>query len=770
MHRLSLKLKPEGKRIRPGKLGNCTGTNPWGESYGFTNYYMTKNGQPFIPVMGEFHFSRFSPLHWEEELWKMKAGGISIVATYVFWNHHEEEEGVFDWSGQRNLRHFTDLCAKVRLPLILRIGPFCHGEVRNGGIPDWVFHKPLEVRSNDPQYLALARRLYREIAKQVSGCWFEDGGPIIGVQLENEYMHAGAPLDAWGYKTGVFLSAGKDGKAHLAELRRLAEEAGMKPLFFTATAWGGAAVPDEDTLPMLAGYAYTPWIPNQPPSREYLFRNLHEQPMERVHFDTREYPVAYCEMAGGMQVSYSARPYVPPDSIEAMTVVKLASGSNLLGYYMYHGGSNPKGKHTYLNEYGLPKITYDYQAPLGEFGRVGESYDRIRVLALMLDAFGPLIAPLATELPPGQADLAPGDANSIRWCVRQANGSGFLFLNNFQDHVDMVDHHDVRIELDTGRGIVAFPSNGTFTLKKGVSAVLPFHMDLKGLHLVSATVQPLTKLERGDRSLFVFQALDGLEPELVLDKRTVARIERVHGEIIEEESVWIVKPVPGKEYGMDVLKPDGGIVTIAVFIREEALQTYKLDLWGEERILVSNSRLYVKNERLVSISEGVHRWQISIYPSVASGVKATAGSLQVSRLGDFELIEVEVPVYRPSIEVHPVSNNHALVKVDPDWPKQVGDVFLQIDYSGDVAAAYLKGELLTDHIHYGQVWPIGLKQFRHELESEALMLSITPIRKGTVETFVDQALVERFQGREIAAFNRIEAVPHYEVALYRKFE
>lgn len=224
--------------IVPGKLGANGGSNPKGETFGFTNYYMTRNGKPFIPVVGEFHFSRFSYLQWEEELLKMKAGGVHIVASYVFWNYHEEEEGVFDWSGSRNLRHFVDLCAKLDYPLILRIGPFCHGEVRNGGIPDWVFAKPLEIRSNDPAYLELSRKLYREISRQIRGTMYQEGGPVIAVQLENEYMHCSAPNDAWGYTSGKFMSSGNEGTAHLAELRRIAEEAGIHPMFFTVTAWG----------------------------------------------------------------------------------------------------------------------------------------------------------------------------------------------------------------------------------------------------------------------------------------------------------------------------------------------------------------------------------------------------------------------------------------------------------------------------------------------------------------------------------------------------
>ena len=76
---------------------------------------------------------------------------------------------------------------------IVRVGPFCHGEVRNGGMPDWLYGSPFPLRSNDERYLSLVRRLYREIGRQLRGLFFSEGGPIIGIQLENELMHAGAP-------------------------------------------------------------------------------------------------------------------------------------------------------------------------------------------------------------------------------------------------------------------------------------------------------------------------------------------------------------------------------------------------------------------------------------------------------------------------------------------------------------------------------------------------------------------------------------------------
>ena len=128
-------------------------TSPSGSTIGLNSRYMTRDGKPWLPVMGEFHFSRYPRDQWEEEILKMKAAGVDIVATYVVWIHHEEIEGQFDWSGQRDLRAFAQLCARHGMYVYPRIGPWDHAEVRNGGLPDWVM-KQGPTRANDPIYLA----------------------------------------------------------------------------------------------------------------------------------------------------------------------------------------------------------------------------------------------------------------------------------------------------------------------------------------------------------------------------------------------------------------------------------------------------------------------------------------------------------------------------------------------------------------------------------------------------------------------------------------
>lgn len=192
------------------------GTDSQGNVYEVDVLSLRKNGKRFLPVMGEFHFSRYEPEDWEEELLKIKAGGVTIVATYVLWIHHEEGQGEWDFSGCRNLSKFLELCRKTGLQVWLRIGPWAHGECRNGGFPDWVVRDTRwKVRTNDPAYLKLVETFYRRIGEQAKGMMCRDGGPVIGIQLENEYGHCGGPSDR------------EEGMAHMRILKRMASEAAL---------------------------------------------------------------------------------------------------------------------------------------------------------------------------------------------------------------------------------------------------------------------------------------------------------------------------------------------------------------------------------------------------------------------------------------------------------------------------------------------------------------------------------------------------------------
>ena len=312
--------------------------------------HLTVDGRPWFPVMGEIHYSRLRPQCWEQSLCKMKAGGVDIVSTYTIWIHHEEEEGNGSFAGYLVLRAFLETVRRCGRYCILRIGPWIHGEVRNGGFPDWMVEKErkglFRLRSNDAEYLRCVRGFYMRICDQVRGLFLPEGGPVIGVQIENEYGHCGG-------------LTGEEGEAHMKTLRRMAEEIGFNVPVFTATGWGGAVT--GGMLPVMGGYCEAPWdarVTEIEPSANYVFtkeRDDHGIGSDygyggTLTFDPERYPYLTAELGGGLQVTGHRRPVATADDIAAMSMVKLGSGCSLLGYYMYHGGTNPKGKLSTLQE------------------------------------------------------------------------------------------------------------------------------------------------------------------------------------------------------------------------------------------------------------------------------------------------------------------------------------------------------------------------------------------------------------------------------------
>lgn len=412
-------------------------------------YSLMADGQRVVPAMGEVHYSRIPTDEWEAEIRKMKAGGITIIATYVFWNHIEEQEGVFRWDGQRNLRHFIEICQKEGLPVVLRLGPFCHGEVRNGGIPDWMFSKNCKMRDENPVFLGYVERFYRQIFTQVQGLQWKDGGPVVAAQFDNEYRGRGE---------------------YLMALKQMATKIGFNLPFYTRTGWPELAtpVPFGEMLPLYGDYADGFWERSiEETAGNYYkafnfkaFRSstaiateqLGEQ-KERLNKGDEQYPYFTCELGGGMMTAYHRRPYLYPEDAYSMAVVKLGSGSNLLGYYMYHGGTNPEGN-TYLNETqrtmatnynDLPVKTYDFQAPLNEFGQKNPQYYLLRKLHLFMQDWGSILATMEAGFPCKQ-DISKGDDSFLRWSYRSRNGSGFIFVNNYERLQNLSTKRNVKLE------------------------------------------------------------------------------------------------------------------------------------------------------------------------------------------------------------------------------------------------------------------------------------------------------------------------------------
>ncbi len=673
--------KTRKQEIYPLPKEHFYGKSPSGKELGFTNYYMTMDGEPFLAISGECHYSRVAESSWEDTLRKMKAGGISVVATYIFWNHHEEKEGVFRFDGNRNIRKFVELCGKEGLYVILRIGPFDHGEVRNGGLPDWLYGKPFDVRSDNEGFLAYTRILYRQIAGQVKGLFFQDGGPIIGAQIENEYMHSSAPWEMTTGISGEWCTAGEDGCTYMKKLMEIARQEGITPPFHTCTGWGGAATPTDVMMPLWGGYAYWPWMSYggayvHPATPEYLYRDNHNNAVPSTYnfdptYEPESRPYACCEMGGGMMNTYNYRFQLDYGSVDAMANIKLASGCNFLGYYMYRGGSNPTGETTgFLNEGQCPKISYDYQAPIGEFGQLRPSYYRLRLIHRFTEAFGALLCDMVTMLPEGSQDIDPADQGPLRFAMRTDGKSGFLFLNNYQDHVTCRDKEAETVIIKMEEETVTIPG---ISLAAGENAILPVNLNIGGMLLRYATAQPLSILNEKDGKTYVFFTPENMESRFVF----------ADGETITckkgERSVF-TKDCPE------------GNVRFVVLTRQESLQYTEIPL---------------KEGTIAFLSENPAIW-------------------------DNETLYVEsFTDGKEEVAVTSCGKNRYLLTL-PEIKEGVKDALLRIDYSGDIGNLFDKaGHLLNDNFSNEAIWEVGLKEIGASA-GEKLTLYITPRKKDVV--------------------------------------
>lgn len=476
---------------------------------GVNSRYLTRNGRPWFPVSGELHYSRLPRECWETELDKMKAGGIQIVSTYVFWIHHEEIKGQFRFDGNLNVGEFIDLCRERGLEVALRVGPWAHGECRNGGHPDWIVREcGAGARHNTEPYLTYVRQYYQRLAAHLGN------RRLFSIQIENELV---------------------DGTEHLRTLAQMARECGLNAPLYTATGWGYDTAGLSDlVLPTYGGYPEQPWNQNTLPSAPnsvFFFTGLRHGaligndllPIQEIQED-RSTPFFTCETGPGVQCTYHRRPVISAADALANEICTLGNGCSWLGLYMYHGGTNPMGQLSTMNEdkasgypNDCPVFSYDFQAPIGECGQLRESYFRLKTVHEFLKDFGEELAPMTPALP----DLRPTgltDMETIRCCLCSDGYRGFVFVNNHHHNHPLPEHRDVSLEIAFADAPLQVPIP---VIPSGASFLFPVRMPLtETLTLEYALAQPVSR--RGD--VLLFEEIDGLPPLFRFSDGTAAAI------------------------------------------------------------------------------------------------------------------------------------------------------------------------------------------------------------------------------------------------------
>lgn len=630
---------------------NMGGKNPKGEEINVTSRYFTRNGKPWIGVMGEFHFSRYSRENWHRELAKMKAGGITIVSTYLFWIYHEEIEGKMDFGGDNDIRAFIEEFKDVGLDVVIRIGPWAHGECRNGGFPDWLLKKDYKLRDNNEEYLAVVKKWYQSIYNEVKGLFYKDGGNIIAVQIENEFV---------------------DNAEHLAKLKEIAVECGFIAPIYTVTGWNsasGAKIPVDEVVPVFGGYCEAPWenhMNRLSPSPHYFFNRMRNDSaigtdlIAKTQSDGwqlpyERYPFATCELGGGIEVTHHRRPIIKPMDIYAVSLVKLGDGNNLVGYYMYHGGTNKIGELSTFNETKVtgypndyPILSYDFQAPLSEYGEVREQYGLLNMLHMFVNDFGEEFAPMIA-VDSGNT-VAADDTNSLRYGMRTNGKRGFVFVNHYQRLTELADIENAVISAEN----VEFPP---IDVKGEVSFFMPFNMKMGDSVLEYATAQPLCKCD----DTYFFAEIPNIKAEYKFSKGS-ANI--------------VTVPFENAKY----MRKLNGTVYIG-----------------------GGCNLYEENGQIHSVEDGEYicqKWNGSEFETLKIG--------QSAKQSNVEITGVENAPFEPKYkEELCIGGERKLTWKKINVDGRYG--FAEIDYVGDVAQIYADGELVADDYYYGKTWRVPCK-------------------------------------------------------------
>lgn len=738
--------------VRRGHLH--VGDRPTGpDAIEVTSRYVERAGRPWFPVTGEIHYARIPRERWSEVLGHARAGGLTSVATYVLWQAHEPEPGRFRWEGNLDLRAFIGLAAQHGLDVVVRMGPWAHGEARYGGFPDWLVDRDLPTRTNDPGYLALVRAFYAQTVAQLVGLTHAEGGPIVAAQMDNELY---------------------DQPEHLARLREIAEDLGLRVPIWTATGWGGAQVP-ETLLPVYSAYPDGFWDDERTEWPAFASAHFRYSPVRddlTVGADLREtldgirvdagaapltddktVPFVTCELGGGMHVAYHRRPLVTPRDIEALALAKVGSGSIWQGYYMYAGGTQRTGPHGseqeshatgYPND--VPRVTYDFAAPVGEHAQIRPHHHHLRRQHLWLREDGHRIASMSSAVGGGSED-----PDELRWAVRSDGRSGYVFVSTYQPATQPLSGQPgVQVTVDLDDDSVTVPTVPV-DLPAGVSVVWPLRFPVSSsVVLRSATAQVLTRGADADGEILVLGASEGIPVELVLDGLLdvggagtgVARDGATVVSLGEPAGPRCVVELPG--------------VRILVLDPASVDRLYVLEVAGRDRLVLSDAPLYSLDGALV-VHPDEAQHTLSLLPGVP-GLVADGAQLSDPRAdgpwrtwmvvaehaGRTRLVEdtepraTAVPAPVRGGPMHRLSaptdfTGAAVVHVDVPAELLVGAdrALLRVTWSGDVGRAYVGDHLVSDHFWHGRPWDVDLTPWAAEVVESGVRFELLPWRRAT---------------------------------------
>jgi beta-galactosidase GanA len=330
----------------------------------------TRDGKPYEILSGEIHHARVPRDYWRDRLRKIRAMGLNTIQVYSFWNAHEPQPGVFDFSGNLDIAAFLQTAKEENLNVLLRLGPYVCAEWDAGGFPAWLFDgNKIKVRTTDPEFLSAAGKYLDRIGQEVAPYLASKGGPIIGFQIENEY-------GSYGPRAGRGLGPDPGTTRRLAHeymqaIKALFVHAGLgSELFYTAD----GTDPDQMEMGELDG---TLAAVNFGPGEGKLS-------IAKLKSRRPNQPVMVGEYWDGWFDAWGEEHQVTNAAQQLDEVKWFLANNYSFNLYMVHGGTtwgfwNGANFGDGPDDHYAPETTsYDYDAPIDEAGRPTKKYFAFR--------------------------------------------------------------------------------------------------------------------------------------------------------------------------------------------------------------------------------------------------------------------------------------------------------------------------------------------------------------------------------------------------------
>lgn len=462
-------------------------------TFGWEGEDFLLDGKPFVIRGGEMHYSRTPRAHWRERLRMLKAMGLNTVGTYVFWNLHEPRPGQFDFSGDNDIAEFVRIAQEEGLWVILRPGPYVCTEWEFGGFPSWLLKMPdLRVRTSDPRFVAATGRYLRALGEQLAPLQVTQGGPIILVQIENEYGSFGSDHGYMHSVHDALLHAGFDTTLYTADgaSEKMLSD-GTLPDVLSVINFGEDAAGNFEAfakfrrgVPKMAGEFYPGWF-------DHWGEQHHTGDLDKIRTNL--------QWMLERDISFSI--------------------------YMFHGGTTfgfmNGANYSKTEPYQPDTSSYDYGAPLDEAGRPTANYYALREL-------------IGKHLPPGETLPAMPPTPAMIAIPRVELTQSASLFSLLSEPVPAPQPLTLE-QLDQDYGFVLYrtpsPGAGKTELEAG---------DVRDYALLYQDGKPLGVLDRrlGQR---------GIELELVADQPLYLLVENMgrinYGKRMQDDRKGLIGPV-----------------------------------------------------------------------------------------------------------------------------------------------------------------------------------------------------------------------------------